>query len=139
MNDKPIALIIDDNENVREVVEECLADLGHDFQTARSESEALRHLEHHRYDYVLLDLELPTRLGKPTSADVGRRLLRTIKGHPKNAEAPVLSMSAHFGPHSKLGEEMIALGASAWIGKPFDDLGSAIRVLLERHSQRKGP
>lgn len=136
---KPIALIIEDNENVREVVEECVADLGHEFHSARSESEALKHLERHRYDYILLDLELPTRFGKPTSADVGRRLLRTIKAHPTNGAAPVLSMSAHFGPQSELGEEMIALGASAWIGKPFDDLGSAIRVLLERHSQRKGP
>ena len=136
---KPLALIIDDNENVREVVEECVADLGHDFHSAGTERDALDLLERHRYDYILLDLELPTRRSKPTSADVGRRLLRTIKAHPKNGAAPVLSMSAHFGPLSDLGEEMVALGASAWIGKPFDELGSAIRVLLERHSQQKGP
>jgi hypothetical protein len=33
---------------------------------------------------------------------------------------------------------MITLGASAWIGKPFGDLGNAIRVLLEQHRRREG-
>ncbi len=45
----------------------------------------------------------------------------------------MLSMSAHFGPDSELGDEMTELGAAAWIGKPFDDLHGAIKGMLALH------
>jgi hypothetical protein len=64
---------------------------------------------------------------------VGRKILRQIKEHPRNHAAPVLSMSAHFGPDSELGDEMTELGAAAWIGKPFDDLHGAIKGMLALH------
>lgn len=68
---------------------------------------------------------------------MGRELLLQIKEHPRNRAALVLSMSAHFGPDSELGDEMIELGAAAWIGKPFDDLHGAIRRMLARHPKRE--
>ena len=46
-------------------------------------------------------------------------------------------MSAHFGPDSELGDEMIELGAAAWIGKPFDDLHGAIKGMLAQHTNRE--
>jgi hypothetical protein len=46
-------------------------------------------------------------------------------------------MSAHFGPGSKLGDEMIEIGAAAWIGKPFDDLHGAIKGMLAQHPRRE--
>jgi hypothetical protein len=46
-------------------------------------------------------------------------------------------MSAHFGPDSELGDEMIELGAAAWIGKPFDDLHGAIKRMLAQHPKRE--
>lgn len=137
MKTKPLALIVDDNLRVREAVEDRVAELDHDFHSVGSQSEACEHLDLHSYDYILLDLELPARSGRPPHAEVGRELLRQIKEHPRNRAAPVLSMSAHFGPHSELGNEMIALGAAAWIGKPFDDLPGAIRGMLAQHLERE--
>jgi hypothetical protein len=81
-------------------------------------------------------LELPARSGKPPRAEVGRKLLRQIKEHPRNRAALVLSMRAHFGPDSELGDEMVELGASAWIGKPFYDLHGTIKGMLARHPKR---
>lgn len=46
-------------------------------------------------------------------------------------------MSAHFGPDSELGDEMIEHGAAAWIGKPFDDLHEAIKGMLAQHPRKK--
>jgi hypothetical protein len=42
-----------------------------------------------------------------------------------------------FGPDSELGDEMIELGAAAWIGKPFDDLHGAIKGMLAQHPKRE--
>jgi CheY-like chemotaxis protein len=133
---KPLALIVDDNFRVRETVGDRVAELEHDFHSVGSQREAYEYLDLHTYDYILLDLELPARSGKPPRAEVGRELLRQIKEHPRNRAAPVLSMSAHFGPDSELGDEMIELGAAAWIGKPFDDLDEAIRGVLAHHSKK---
>lgn len=49
----------------------------------------------------------------------------------------MLSMSAHFGPDSELRDEMIELGAAAWIGKPLDDLHGAIKGVLAQHPKRE--
>ena len=127
---KPLALIIDDNDGVREVVQDCLEELGHKFHAVGSQREATEHLDRHRYDYILLDLELPRQFGAPTSPEIGRELLRQIKLSPNNSAAPVLAMSAHFDPGSKLAEGMVALGAVAAIGKPFVDLKASIRDML---------
>ena len=134
---KPLALIVDDNLRVRETLEDRVAELEHDFHSVGSQSEACKYLHLHTYDYIFLDLELPARSGKPPRAEVGRELLRQIKEHPRNRAALVLSMSAHFGPNSELGDEMIELGAVAWIGKPFDDLHGAIKGMLAMHPKRE--
>ena len=133
MKTKPLALIVDDNLRVRQAVEDRVAALDHDFHSVGSQSEACKYLDLHTYDYILLDLELPRSFGRPPLAEVGRKLLRQIKEHPRNHAAPVLSMSAHFGPDSELGDEMTELGAAAWIGKPFDDLHGAIKGMLALH------
>lgn len=137
MKTKPLALIVDDNFRVRETLEDRVAELEHDFHSVGSQREACEHLDLHTYDYILLDLELPARSGKPPRAEVGRELLRQIKEHPRNRAALVLSMSAHFGPDSELGDEMVELGAAAWIGKPFDDLHGAIKGMLAQHPKRE--
>jgi CheY-like chemotaxis protein len=137
MKTKPLALIVDDNFRVRETAEDRVAELEHEFHSVGSQREACEHLDLHTYDYILLDLELPARSGKPPRAEVGRELLRQIKEHPRNHAATVLSMSANFGPDSELGDEMIELGAAAWIGKPFDDLHGAIRGMLAQHSKKE--
>lgn len=134
---KPLALIVDDNFLVRETVEDRVAELEHDFHSVGSQHEACEHLDLHTYDYILLDLELPRSFGRPPLAEVGRKLLRQIKEHPRNHATPVLSMSAHFGPNSELGDEMVELGATAWIGKPFDDLHGAIMAMLAHHPRRE--
>ena len=137
MKTKPLALIVDDNLRVRQVVEDRVTELEHDFHSVGSQREACEHLDLHNYDYILLDLELPRSFGRPPLAEVGRKLLRQIKEHPRNHAAPVLSMSAHFGPESELGYEMIELGAAAWIGKPFDDLHGAIKGMLAQHPRKE--
>ncbi len=137
MKTKPLALIVDDNFRVRETLEDRVAELEHDFHSVGSQREACEHLDLHTYDYILLDLELPARSGKPPRAEVGRELLRQTKEHPRNRAALVLSMSAHFGPDSELGDEMVELGAAAWIGKPFDDLHGAIKGMLAQHPKRE--
>ena len=137
MKTKPLALIVDDNLRVRETLEDRVAELEHDFHSVGSQSEACEHLDLHTYDYILLDLELPARSGKPPRAEVGRELLRQIKEHTRNRAALVLSMSAHFGPDSELGDEMVELGAAALIGKPFDYLHGAIKRMLAQHPKRE--
>jgi CheY-like chemotaxis protein len=137
MKTNTLALIVEDSLRVRRVLEDFVDALGHDFHSVASQHEACRHLNLHTYDYILLDLELPKLSGKPPLAEVGRELLRQIKQHPSNCSAPVLSMSANFGTDSKLGDQMVELGATAWISKPFVDLYLAIkRITSKSHPSR---
>ncbi len=61
---KPLALIVDDDPSIREALGDRLDSLGHHFHTADSQKEARERLDDSAYAYILLDLELPVRLGR---------------------------------------------------------------------------
>ena len=64
----------------------------------------------HRPDLILLDLGLPDMDGE--------EVLRQLKADQRTAETPVVVISGDAMPHRR--QEMLALGASIFITKPFD-------------------
>lgn len=91
----PHALIIDDHPGVREELQDRVQSMGHTFDSAGSQDEALQRLAERGYDYILLDLELPTRFGKTPLIPTGKNLLTQIRMNPLHRYTPVIVVTAH--------------------------------------------
>jgi CheY-like chemotaxis protein len=126
---QPCALVVDDDQDILEDVQERLRAMGHQCVTAACLDDARSHLEkEHAFSYVLLDLEIPTRYGKPPMTQQGINLLSHIKqGQPT---LPVIVMTAHGHDASDLPAEVMRHGgASDYIRKPFPQPGDKHRTL----------
>ena len=109
-------LIVDDEDDIRELVAGILTDEGHGARLARNADEALTAVESRRPQLVLLDIWLQgSRLD-------GLQLLEVIKRqHP---ELPVVMISGHGNIETAV--TAIKMGAYDFIEKPF----KADRLLL---------
>ncbi|MEY2996444.1 MAG: hypothetical protein RLZ86_783 [Actinomycetota bacterium] len=112
----PHALIVDDDDGIRSVVDIALGLVGgFDVTEATSGEEALRLLEHHRFDVIVLDVMMPGLDGPSTLG----RIRQTTNG----ATVPVVFLTAKAQPHERRALE--ALGVRGVIVKPFDPLSLA--------------
>jgi CheY-like chemotaxis protein len=136
---KTIGLIIEDDEGIQEVLEDRLDSMGFDAHTAGSQAAAMDQLQKRRYDFVLLDLELPVRFGKPTSTQVGRNLLDHIRADERNEATPVIVITAHGGNGPDLAVELMKKGANDFIHKPsLHRLEDAIKHALHPKEKKNG-
>ncbi|MBI2529155.1 MAG: response regulator [Candidatus Rokubacteria bacterium] len=119
-------LVVDDELEVRQVLEEFLATKGYEVYSAESGPEALNALDTFKPDVVLLDVSMPEMDGVET-------LKRLVALSPR---LPVIMVTANadVGVTSKL----LALGAADYIPKPFDleylDQAVTIQVSASRDS-----
>ena len=119
-------LVVDDEREVRQVLQEFLVSRGYDVVQAASGMDALAILQAEKLDLVLLDLAMPGLDGMETLKRI------TALGAP----VPVIMVTANadIGLTSKL----LALGAADYIPKPFDldylDQAVSIQVAASRDS-----
>ncbi len=134
------ALIIDDDEKILDLVEERLSSMSHNCHRAQSQSEAEEMLEKHSYDYVLLDLEIPSKFQGRADMIYGQNLLRKLMESPEHAQTPVIVITAHGLTSHHLCADMMGIGASAFVGKPFgreNPLEEKIREVLKKKGRAK--
>ncbi len=115
-------LVVDDEPDVLFTVKIALQVCGYDIIEAENGHQALERAWEFP-DAVVLDLRLPDMDGS--------EVLKAIKAEPALAHIPVLCLSAHSDSSTK--QRMLALGASAYVNKPFDvkHLRATIAELLE--------
>ncbi len=111
-------LVIDDDPAILDLIVEVLRDEGYGVIGARDGLEALRQIDRHRPDLILLDLWMPRMNGWEF-----RRRQRALPGL---ADVPVVLLSAGGG----LPRHAAELDAAATIAKPFD-LAHLLRVVEE--------
>ena len=101
-------LVVDDELEVRQILQEFLAHKGYEVYAAESGPEALNALDTFKPDVVLLDVSMPGMDGVET-------LKRMVALQPT---LPVIMVTANadVGITSKL----LGLGAADYIPKPFD-------------------
>jgi len=105
---KPLALIIDDEADIRELLEITLQRLGIETQSAESISHASHYLQKHKFNLCLLDMRLP-------DGD-GLDFLPTIlQSHPT---LPVIMITAHGSADAAV--KAMKLGAFDFLSKPID-------------------
>jgi len=102
-------LIVDDEDDIREIVSGILSDEGHGTRLARNSDEALSAIEARRPQLILLDIWLQgSRLD-------GLQLLEIVKQQHPNV--PVVMISGHGNIETAV--SAIKLGAYDFIEKPF--------------------
>lgn len=114
-------LVVEDDREIRALMQSSLSVEGFEVQTAVSLSEALAMLRHHPPDVVVLDLGLP-------DGD-GVELVREVRRHKAT---PIIVVSARHQEAQKI--RLLDAGADDYLTKPFSvgELLARIRVAL-RH------
>lgn len=108
-------LIIDDDPDVRTVMDVLMKKQGYGVATAFNREDALDKLEDFQPSVILLDVLL--------SGTDGRQLCREIKSDDKTRHVPVIMVSAHPGAADNIDN----YGADDFISKPINT-----EVLLEK-------
>lgn len=134
---KPIALVIEDDPEIRAALMDRLESLGHDHHPAGCQHEARERLARCGYTYVLLDLELPVRYGRTPLIQTGKNLLQEIRSSERHAETPVIVVTAHGHDRPDLAVEVMKAGATDFVKKPFGALEDAIADALGGNGTRK--
>ncbi len=100
----PLILVVDDDEDLRELVSDALVLAGYRVRTARNGKVALEQAQLMRPDLIVLDLMMPVMNGW--------QFLEAQREDPDLASVPVIVVTA--GPDSQ------AEGAAVFMRKPFD-------------------
>ena len=106
-DNKKSILVIEDDAEVRSMLEDYLAFLGYEVFTAEDGLEGLKKIKSNRYDLVITDIAMPYVSG------IG--IISILKEeHP---EIPVMAMTGYGYHAEELAEEK---NANAIVSKPFD-------------------
>jgi two-component system, OmpR family, phosphate regulon response regulator PhoB len=127
MSENPVAhiIVIEDEDDLRKVLEYNLEQAGHTVTGTGRGAEGLRLAQENRADLVLLDLMLPDM--------PGTQVCRALKAHADTSSIPVVMVTAR-------GDEIdrvvgFEIGADDYVVKPFSmrELLLRISVVLRRH------
>ena len=136
------APVVDDDDQIVEVVQDCLESLGHKYDRAASQAEARELLAANPYCYVLLDLEIPVKPKRIPRIQSGENLLEEIRADERNAHVPIIVMTSHGTDAPDLAVEMMKKGANDYVCKPFPSgssprsLDAKIKEALDRDTGR---
>lgn len=116
-------LVVEDNFMNKVLVREILALHGYDIIEAKSGTEAIKTLNTHRPDIILMDIHLPEMDGITAT--------RIIKSDERNRDIPVLALTASAMKGEE--ENLISKGFDGYVAKPIDR-----KRLLETISESLG-
>jgi DNA-binding response OmpR family regulator len=119
-------LVVDDEPDLRLLVQMTLEGSGYDVVEATTAAEAIVRAHEARPDLILLDIRLPDA--------EGFEVLRALRATPEFATTPIVMMSAHSSPPTLRRAETI--GSHDYLIKPFkyDDLLETVRRHLPSDS-----
>jgi adenylate cyclase len=103
-------LVVDDNEMNRDMLSRRLSGRGYAVTIAGDGEAALRLLEAHRFDAVLLDVMMP--------GITGIEVLRRIRSSSSESDLPVIMVTARDAAEDVV--EALRLGANDYVTKPLD-------------------
>jgi two-component system KDP operon response regulator KdpE len=121
-------LVVDDDPQIRRVMRVTLIGQGYEVDDAKNGESALEKLREHRFDLVLLDMNMPGIGGIETC--------RAIRGH---SEVAIIMLTVRDNEADKV--EALDAGADDYVTKPFNppELSARIRAALRRTPSTQGP
>ncbi len=122
-------LIVDDFADTLALYEAVLAEDGHRVRVAASGDEALRKVDEHEPELVLLDVSMPG-MG-------GVEVLRTLRARRGGGPSVIMLTAARREPHAI--ESGLKEGADAYLTKPIDsrELLARVRAALETYRLKR--
>ncbi len=123
----PHILVVDDNPEIREIIDILLTGEGFMVEDAPNGTEALRKLSGQSFDLIILDIMMPGLNGYQTCLEIR-----------KTSNAPILFLSARTKDSDKtLG---FSSGGDDYLAKPFSysELISRSKALIRRYQVYKG-
>ena len=128
MTDTKKIMVVDDEEDIRELIVYNLKKDGFTVSSASDGEEALKQIRAGHFDLLVLDLMLP--------GIQGMELCRTVRNDPKTKDLPIIMLTAK-------GEEVdrilgLEIGADDYITKPFSprELVARVKAVLRRMSEK---
>jgi chemosensory pili system protein ChpA (sensor histidine kinase/response regulator) len=123
VDERPIALVVDDSITVRRVTEKFLDRNGIRAMTAKDGLDAIRVLQDAKPDIILLDIEMPNMDGYEFATHV--------RNDVRIADVPIIMITSRVGDKHRA--RAIEIGINDYLGKPYQDsqLLEAIRRLLD--------
>ena len=121
-------LVVDDEENIREVIKEYAEFEGHQVSEACDGMQAIEMVKNNDYDIIIMDVMMPRLDGYSACKEI-----RKIK------QIPVLMLSARGEEYDKLfGFE---LGIDDYVVKPFSpkEVMARVNAIVKRNSAAKTP
>ena len=118
-------LIADDNRDCRDILRMVLQNRGYQVTLAKDGTEAIREIEGHPPDLILLDVMMPGKNGFDVCA--------WVKKDPKISHTFIIMISAAGDPASR--ERGLKAGADDYLIKPLDPLDVILRIqrFLKKH------
>ena len=105
-------LLVEDNIVNQQVAAGLLRRRGHDVTIAQHGVEALTHLEHHTFDIVLMDVQMPVMGGIDATIAIRSR------EHVSGAHVRIVAMTAHAMTGDR--DRCLAAGMDGYLAKPID-------------------
>jgi CheY-like chemotaxis protein len=121
---RPLAIVADDEAEVRQLVSEILAEVGFDTLSARDGVELVDLARRHRPALIIADVMMPGMDGYTA--------VTRLRGQPETAGIPIIMLTGCTDPaYGQLSE---GLGVSAHLTKPFSAvlLGELAQEMVRR-------
>lgn len=110
-------LVIEDEELLRALIRDLLADYGYRVCEAKNGEEALKLVAMNRFDLVISDIDMPVKNGIEFLKEFRRQ----------DRSTPVVMMSGGFAATE---QELFELGANKFIAKPFRNIQSLLQTVM---------
>jgi len=119
-------LVVDDNENIREVLAVILSGSGYRCESAKNGLDAMERVRQSRFDAVVTDLEMPEMDGIALTREIRQQF----------SSLPVMVMTGHSDEEYR--ESAFRAGAKEFLSKPFDipDLIKKLHGMLPAHKEQ---
>jgi DNA-binding response OmpR family regulator len=122
-------LVVDDEPDIRNLIQHLLSFAGHEVQLASDGAEALMRIGQERPDAMILDVSMPVM--------DGFQVLEYMRADPETAEIPVVLVTSL--PPVKGENAGRKMGVTHYLTKPWEagTLETAVRVLLRETQKRQ--
>jgi chemosensory pili system protein ChpA (sensor histidine kinase/response regulator) len=104
-------MIVDDSVTVRKVTSRIIERQGWEVMLAKDGIDAVRQLQDHVPELMLLDIEMPKM--------DGFEVLRTVRRDEQLKDLPIIMITSRAGEKHK--QEAMELGVNEYLGKPFQE------------------